>query len=1067
VKEGNLEKKSRFLGIWRKRWTVLAPTDHDSHHNLTTHKEEKVYDNPTEVIRVDRKTNAGPTRSVTGAEHRAFIVQNTNGRSTERFLFRATSREERDEWLQSIKQLQGSRSTTAASSNGSHRGSRHPTKSFLDSGDSKVMEEPADSEQSQTVQSAASSSKHDQLPNGAAAHESPKTSNCAVVSPQTVTKSESTKESNVNSGHLETEEEPTPNAVENGEEEEELPPPEMDSADTTLPTTSPFGVVSFADGGAQKNTAPEAEEEEEEELPPPEVDSADTTLPTTSPFGVVSFADDNTRNNKNAASEPEVTEPSKEEIIKTEHVEQQGMDTMDTIDTTNAVEQTLDVPSNENPDDVKEEEVTQEVQSDAVETKEDGPTNTATGVETEDDMDGDEQERPSNEPKKEMETEPEKDVDTDLNLEQGNQSATEKKIEAEMEPEPEPQPQGDTEVESQITEEVTETTNERDNDDDVNEALKDDNPQNTDRNDLIVKVEEVKAESQETEVNAVNEVNAVEDSINAEEAEDCDEADDNVGDIVDFNNLKAMRRGAMATLTPMADDDKESSVSSFRSDGDGPFGDRWGDWNETEEDTKEPTPAMTPVTNERTPAASTLKSDDIAKKEENEPATIVEEATVDQNVEETKEEEEEPILDTSGMKCGNIVVIGGESSNKSILLQTLLDKECGTDAHDKTDKVLTNDSGDSVLCSFHDTSSDVNQLQSTISAIATSDIALIAVSMKDDELQSSLDSLRDTMLVLNTFGVERCICCLSGIDALDYDEDRYQKARDKMSKMIKKIGIKLKKVAFIPVDIGNERDNITTAATELMPWYNGWTLKLKREERKGMTVVDALQTMITHFAHKKGEKLPFVLPISKVMDDGVICGKIEQGVISVDDTDGDKQLVMAFKNEQNENVSVERMSRSSCNMECCKIGDYVSMSVSEMKSAPRVGDVLYLKNDDFELKAISKITALVVMLSSTPLEVGSFEGMICIRSNAVQCGLTKIHWKSSGKDGKVHDAQSLKDKEQGQVELTLKEPMVISTFEQCESLGRFVILHGNRPVLQGKIESVDEGKEEDDGDDYY
>merc|ERR1712113_457289 len=137
---------------------------------------------------------------------------------------------------------------------------------------------------------------------------------------------------------------------------------------------------------------------------------------------------------------------------------------------------------------------------------------------------------------------------------------------------------------------------------------------------------------------------------------------------------------------------------------------------------------MTPVTNERTPAASTLK------KEEDETAIINEEETVDQNVEDTKDEEE-TVPDTSGLKCGNIVVIGGELSKKSLLLQTLL-------GDSKKDKVITNDYGDSVLCSFHDTPCDAaSHWQSTISAIATSDIALIAVSMKEDEVQSSLDSL--------------------------------------------------------------------------------------------------------------------------------------------------------------------------------------------------------------------------------------------------------------------------------------------------------------------------------------
>merc|ERR1712142_630646 len=107
------------------------------------------------------------------------------------------------------------------------------------------------------------------------------------------------------------------------------------------------------------------------------------------------------------------------------------------------------------------------------------------------------------------------------------------------------------------------------------------------------------------------------------------------------------------------------------------------------------------------------------------------------------------------------------------------------------------------------------------------------------------------------------------------------------------------------------------------------------------------------------------------------------------------------------------------------------------------------------------------MVSSSTLEVGQFEGAMCIRSNVVQCGLSRIHWKS-GKDGKEENAQSLKEKEQGLVEFTLKAPMVATAFKHCESLGRFVVLHENRTVLQGKIESVDaEEAQNEEGDDYY
>eukprot|EP01083_Nonionella_stella_P159537 520524_1 len=44
VKEGYLNKRSRFLGVSRQRWAVL------SHQYLKTYKAKRVYDNPTEVF---------------------------------------------------------------------------------------------------------------------------------------------------------------------------------------------------------------------------------------------------------------------------------------------------------------------------------------------------------------------------------------------------------------------------------------------------------------------------------------------------------------------------------------------------------------------------------------------------------------------------------------------------------------------------------------------------------------------------------------------------------------------------------------------------------------------------------------------------------------------------------------------------------------------------------------------------------------------------------------------------------------------------------------------------------
>lgn len=70
----------------------------------------------------------------------------------------------------------------------------------------------------------------------------------------------------------------------------------------------------------------------------------------------------------------------------------------------------------------------------------------------------------------------------------------------------------------------------------------------------------------------------------------------------------------------------------------------------------------------------------------------------------------------------------------------------------------------------------------------------------------------------------------------------------------------------------------------------------------------------------------------------------------------------------------------------------------------------------------------------------------------MKCVLTNINWK--GEKDKNKDAQSLGDKETGEVVLRLKDGIIATTFEECESLGRFVVIKENKVVLVGKIESV-------------
>jgi hypothetical protein len=88
IKEGWLEKRSRHLKKWRRRWTVLTST------YLATFKEERMYLTATEKIAVIDFRNLGTSEDEIGIQH-TFRLDTAKGS----FYFKADSYVEKEMWL--------------------------------------------------------------------------------------------------------------------------------------------------------------------------------------------------------------------------------------------------------------------------------------------------------------------------------------------------------------------------------------------------------------------------------------------------------------------------------------------------------------------------------------------------------------------------------------------------------------------------------------------------------------------------------------------------------------------------------------------------------------------------------------------------------------------------------------------------------------------------------------------------------------------------------------------------------------------------------------------------------
>eukprot|EP01083_Nonionella_stella_P218613 783840_1 len=93
IKRGYLEKKSRRIGSWRKRWTVLSQEtiQNENYYYLSTYKNATDDEPPTERISIDHNTEIreiSVTLKSNSFSSKMFYVQN----STQKYIFKALSR---------------------------------------------------------------------------------------------------------------------------------------------------------------------------------------------------------------------------------------------------------------------------------------------------------------------------------------------------------------------------------------------------------------------------------------------------------------------------------------------------------------------------------------------------------------------------------------------------------------------------------------------------------------------------------------------------------------------------------------------------------------------------------------------------------------------------------------------------------------------------------------------------------------------------------------------------------------------------------------------------------------
>merc|ERR1719238_2372716 len=143
-----------------------------------------------------------------------------------------------------------------------------------------------------------------------------------------------------------------------------------------------------------------------------------------------------------------------------------------------------------------------------------------------------------------------------------------------------------------------------------------------------------------------------------------------------------------------------------------------------------------------------------------------------------------------------------------------------------------------------------------------------------------------------------------------------------------------------------------------MKWWKGIEVKVKKEKVKVLTLLDALNNVVT--VPKRPSKEPFRMPVSgvhKIKGVGdVITGRIEQGKLKPG-----IEISFSPTNTDGKCFSIEMHHK---NINLAKPGDNVGVNVKALKkeNMPKVGDIMFIKDEEGDSsppKAVSEFTAIV------------------------------------------------------------------------------------------------------------
>jgi len=387
-------------------------------------------------------------------------------------------------------------------------------------------------------------------------------------------------------------------------------------------------------------------------------------------------------------------------------------------------------------------------------------------------------------------------------------------------------------------------------------------------------------------------------------------------------------------------------------------------------------------------------------------------------------------------------------------------------------------------------------IKNMISGASQADVALLLVPASKGGFETAIKKgskagevkgqTRHHAELTSLLGIRQIIVGVNKMDNTSpkpYLQARFDEIASEMRRMLAQSGWKSSKTCpVIPIS-GWMGDNITSKSAK-MPWYKGFNSVNDDGKVSGHTLVDAFNDYVLPVKRATGKK--FRMPVSgvyKIKGVGdVITGRIEQGeLVPSTIVKNIKKPTDIIFHPMGIKAAVNTIEMHHKSQPIAHTGDNVGINVKGLKKGemPKAGDVMALANDD-TIGNVEEFTC-VVKVQDHGGELKSADGnagkgycpLVMVRTAKAPCLLKSINWKLSRKSMKAIAAEKNKKRKKelskemketnakmvkkgASAEVTFRplQSFCVTSFKNCEGLGRIAVLEANALVMLGKVTSV-------------